>query len=159
MKKILLSSAVILVTLTGCQSTPEYSCDNDAVKTTALDIVRDSFNTNMANNFSGIKDALALEALVRKRDGQITDYQVNTDYENIEFSLSNVRTTEQDKELGNYQCAATLTGSKEGIDRDVVVDIEYTAEAVDSGENFYVEVVGLTYEKLGRFAFLLLDYY
>ena len=89
MKKLLLSSAVILVTLTGCQSTPEYSCDNDAVKTTALDIVRDSFNTNMANNFSGIKDTLALEALVRKRDGQITDYQVNTDYENIEFSLSN----------------------------------------------------------------------
>lgn len=159
MKKLLLSSAVILVTLTGCQSTPEYSCDSDAVQATTVDIVRDKFNTDMSRGINDIKDALNVEAYSRQKMGQINEYQVNTDYENIEFHLENVRTTGQDTELGNYQCAATLTGSKEGVDRDVVVDIEYTAEATDGGENFYVEILNLTNEKVGRFAFLLLDYY
>lgn len=159
MKKIFILSSFILLILPGCQSTPEYSCDNEDVKTTTVDIVRDSFNTNMSQGFDVIDDRLRLEAAVRKRDGQITDYQVNKDYENIDFSLSNVRTLSQDKELGNYQCAATLTGFKEGVDRDVVLDIEYTAEATDGGSSFYAEVTSLTYEELGRFATLLLDFY
>ena len=159
MRKALGLTSVVLLMLTGCQSTPEYSCDSEDVRTTTVELARDGFNAAMSRSFTEVNEALRIQAFSRKNAGQITDYQVNDDYENIEFSLNNIRTKGQDKELGNYQCQATLTGSKEGVDRNVDVDIEYTAEAVDNGENFYVEIPSLTNEELGRFAFLLLDYY
>jgi hypothetical protein len=59
------------------------------------------------------------------------------------YSVSAIRTTDEDDKTGMFECAAQLEihASKTGESNEI--PITYTVEVTDSGEEFYVSVYGL----------------
>lgn len=130
MKKI--KSIIVLAglgLLTACSDTV-YDCDNGAVKEEALRIQKEHFvNVIGAHR---IQPLSVLKGHLSMMGGVILD----EDYKNINYSLENIRTSQQDVELGNYHCKANMVTRKNG--KEQKVEIFYSVEAT-ADDNAYVE--------------------
>lgn len=58
----------------------------------------------------------------------------------LEFDVKNIRTTEHNKDVDSYRCAADFEMSGGAGTEDF--PIEYSVESTDDGESFYVNVWG-----------------
>lgn len=63
--------------------------------------------------------------------------------EQLEITLSNIRTSEYNKEIEKYGCTADLTASDKISGQTYSLPITYTSQATEDNDNFYVEVFGL----------------
>lgn len=127
-----IKSIIILVSLgflTAC-SDAVYDCNNSAVKEEVLRIQKEHFIDVIGAN--GVQPLLGLKDRLRMMGGVTLD----EDYKNINYSLENIRTSQQDVNLGNYQCKASMITRKNG--KEQKVEITYSVEASADG-NAYIE--------------------
>ncbi len=127
MKKFI--TLVSLGFLTACSDTV-YDCSNDAVKEEVLRMQTEHFIKSIGA--VGVQPLLVLKDRLRLMGGVTLD----EDYKNINYSLENIRTSQQDVNLGNYHCKANMVTRKNG--KEQKAEIIYSVEASADG-NAYIE--------------------
>lgn len=154
MKKSLVLLPVFLMSLSGCQtnSKPNFSCEDEAIVNEVTSQIYEGIN-KLGEMMPGIYEDKARIAATYKHGVTFLSgndhsdlYEIEKDYENLNFSLRNIRTVEQNEEIGNYSCKSSLVATKG--DREAEVELNYTAEATNNGEDSYVEVSQLSEEDI-----------
>lgn len=123
---ITLILAVISLSFAGCaKSAPD--CNAKKTKDLVIQIAKDEFSK--------------LSAIARAAYGETAAASIESLLKSTNYDVINIRTTNFNKEIGKYECAADLkTTNKEG---EKINPITYTSELVDGGKDFYVSVSGL----------------
>lgn len=140
------SLAVLFITAvvaTGCSTKKAPDCSETATTDLVIQIaskeVESSFNSskelfeNLANSFGG---------------------QLEGDSTAINYSVETIRVSEENSETGSYSCRANLVAKAHGASSEV--PIAYTSELANDGDDFYVEVYGLTQEVQGELISVLI---
>lgn len=141
---------VLPVALYGCGKKVEFSCDNPVVIEKVVSMQSGVFFNTLPQigalgQLAGVLEILGEEEL----------YTYESDYENIKFSLKNIRTVSRDQDLGNYKCRASLVSQK-GPERQHTEEITYTSEAVEQGESTYINTSQLSMRQIGALASVLI---
>lgn len=125
MKKIPALSFLILLILTGCDTnTPK--CSSDDARDLVINIARENYGKKALYN-----------ALVR------LGLPLGTKFNDVEFSIINIRTTGHDSQLNIYQCAADLELSHSAARETRSIPITYQIQKTDNSDQFYINVYGL----------------
>lgn len=148
MKKHIIVTALAATLLAGCQEKPQYTCDNDEVIEKVIALQTKSFNDRMSQ--PGMKQGM-FNAIVRIAGDRVT---IDEDHHNIAFKLNAIRTVNQNKELGNYECKALLYAEK-GTEKSEGIEITYTSEAINNGKDTYVQTQLINNTQVGHLAAVL----
>ena len=148
MKKHIIVTALTAALLAGCQEKPQYTCDNDAVTEKVIGLQTKNFNDRMSQ--PGFKQAM-FNPLLNIAGDRIT---IDEDHQNIAFKLDAIRTVNQNKELGNYECKALLYAEK-GTEKSEGIEITYTSEATNNGKDTYVQTQLINNTQIGHLAAVL----
>ncbi|ECC4148249.1 hypothetical protein C0Z23_21975 [Salmonella enterica] len=125
MKKIPTLSFLILLILTGCDTnTPK--CSSDDARDLVINIARENYGKKALYN-----------ALVR------LGLPLGTKFNDVEFSVINIRTTGRESQLNIYQCAADLELSHSAARETRSIPITYQIQKTDDSDQFYINVYGL----------------
>lgn len=143
-----------LLMLSACSEKPIYSCENDVVKNTVTDLVKSQVDSYLSRPGMIEYTTNTIGGLLRMSG--VNEFSFDTDFQNINYSLENIRTISQDSELGNYHCKGVVITTKGQLGQSEL-EIEYTAETTNNGENTYVQIQELTDENIGSLAAALLQ--
>lgn len=94
-------------------------CNDSRVKENVLSISKEAIKTGLRQRFESQK----------------------TCNEGFEYGINNVRTTNINKDIGKFECAADLVLNHNS--EESKIPITYSSELSDGGKNFYVTVFGL----------------
>lgn len=148
MKKYIAPIALSGVLLAGCQEKQQYSCVNPSVTDKVIELQAKTFNDRMSH-------PVFKRTIIDMARTVFGDYvTVDDDHQNIVFKLDAIRTVNQNKELGNYECKALLYAEK-GSEKSEGVEITYTSEAINNGKDTYVETQLINDNQIGSFASVL----
>lgn len=149
MQKKIIMTALAGTLLVGCQEKPQFNCESDAVTEKVIELQFNAFNDLLSQ--PGVKQMLFNTVTSMLGDG----FTMDDDHQNVKFKLEAIRTVNQNKELGNYECKAVLHAEK-GTEKSDGVEITYTSEATDNGKNTYVQTQQINQLQIGELASVLL---
>ncbi len=139
--------------ISACSKSPDFSCDGPAVKSTVISTATEHFNNTASQPGFTNQMSIAAKQLSVLAGGDL-EFELETDYEKIKFELRNIRTAKQDRELGNYECKASLVSIKDT--RESEIEISYTSETISGGKDAYVKVAGLSDYNIGALGSVLI---
>lgn len=154
MKGKFLLLSVAALALSACSEKPVYSCENDVVKNLVTDLVKNQVDSYLSRPGMVEYTTNTIGGFLRMNG--VNEFSFDTDYQNINYTLENIRTINQDLELGNYYCKGVVLTTK-GEFGQSELEIEYTAETTNNGEDTYVQIQQLTDENIGSLAAALLQ--
>lgn len=149
MQKKIIIAVLAGTLLAGCQEKPQFSCESDVVTGKVVGLQANAFNNFMSQ--PGIKQMLYNSIVSIFGD----TFTMDDDHQNVKFRLDAIRTIDQNKELGNYECKALLHAEK-GTEKSDGIEITYTSEAIDGGKNTYVQTQIVNNIQMGELAAVLL---
>ncbi|WOO48774.1 hypothetical protein R2S03_15030 [Hafnia alvei] len=125
MKTISALSFLTLFILTGCDAgTPK--CNSEDARELVVKIAHENHGQKALYN-----------ALVRM------GLPVGTKFNDVNFSVINIRTTGNNSQLNIYQCAADLELSHRAAREKRSIPITYQIQKTDDSNQFYINVYGL----------------
>lgn len=154
MKKNLLITCSFFILIAGCQKKQEFTCESEPVKNQVISMSSTYFNkfvsqpgffTNFFNAMQQFQDQAGVSGM----------HEYQKDYENIVFTLEDIRTVKQNKELGNYECKANLSARKDS-DSEAKIEITYTSESTNGGKDSYIQVGAIKDRDIGTLASVLI---
>lgn len=145
MQKKIIIAALAGALLSGCQDKPQYNCESDAVTGKVIELQSNTFNNFLSQ--PGTKQMLF--NVIASTFGDV--FTMDDDHQNVKFKLEAIRTVNQNKELGNYECKAVLHAEK-GTEKSDGIEITYTSEAIDNGKNTYVQTQLINERQIGELA-------
>jgi len=144
MRKSLVLLPVFLLLLSGCQTKPKFSCENESVVNEVTSQASEGLN-KLGEIMPGVYEEKARTAAAYRHGPAFLSgndhsdlYEIETDYENVSYSLRNIRTVEQNEDIGNYSCKSNLVATKG--DREAEVELNYISEATNNGADSYIEI-------------------
>lgn len=149
MKKHIITTILTSAILVGCQEKPQFSCENNVVTEKVIELQAKAFNDLVSQ--PSIKQAFLnmLQSMAGDR------FTMDDDYQNINFKLKAIRTVNQNKELGNYECKAILHAEK-GTETSEGIEITYTSEAINNGKETYIQTQLLNDNQIGKLSAILI---
>lgn len=139
MKPAIIAMGITFTTIiSGCSSSSAPSCSDNATKKTAVQIVTKA----------------AEKAFTPRAKDQIKEFarmyglKYDDDLSKITYNLKNTRTTQHNEKLGSYSCRADLVAAMNG--QTSKLPIKYTSVLSDGGDSYYIEIQGLTDERMGE---------
>lgn len=136
MTKIIPILLFILI-LTGCKGTSAPECSSEDAKKTVTTILED-----------GLLESLSQAEQQFKYYAKSNNIEFKSElFEEIEFSLVNIRTTEINEKLGSFQCKAEISAKFNNTIENK--PITFTSEQTDGGKGYYIQVMNIPKEDQG----------
>lgn len=153
MKKKIALLALPVFLIAGCSQSPDFHCDNPIVRDKVVSMTTDRFN-EIVSRPGTISYMLSATQQILAAAGVDKILEAEEDYKNISFHLKAIRTTKQDKDLGNYECKANLVSIKGA--QEAEVEVSYSSERVSGGKESYIQVSGISEYDVGVLASVLI---
>lgn len=149
-------STLLITTFTGCFG-ESVSCSGEVEKNLVKEITIPQTKENMIaellkekNNMNGMlylavkkmANTYGTKPNLEKFEGlPEIEAKVESEYNNMNFLLSDIRTLSKDKEINKVECAGKITIKT--VSYEVDYDVKYNSQLGDDKKNIFVEVSSL----------------